>query len=100
MFTIVGLVIVMGAMFGVFAAHGGDLTPIIKAAPFELASIGGAAVGAMLMGNSMDIVKGVAGGFGKVDRFHVVHLGLQRQLGFDMAVDDALQRRRGGHRLA
>ncbi len=66
MFTIVGLVIVMGAMFGVFAAHGGDLTPIIHAAPFELASIGGAAVGAMLMGNSMDIVKGVAGGFGKV----------------------------------
>ena len=53
-------------MFGVFAAHGGDLTPIIKAAPFELASIGGAAIGAMLMGNSMDIVKGVAGGFGKV----------------------------------
>lgn len=53
-------------MFGVFVVHGGDLTPIIKAAPFELASIGGAAIGAMLMGNSMDIVKGVAGGFGKV----------------------------------
>ena len=66
MLTIVGLLVVMGAMFGVFAAHGGDLTPIIKAAPFELASIGGAAIGAMLMGNSMDIVKGVAGGFGKV----------------------------------
>ncbi len=66
MFTIVGLVIVMAAMFGVFAFHGGDLTPIIKAAPFELASIGGAAVGAMLMGNSMDVIKGVGGGFGKV----------------------------------
>ncbi len=66
MLTIVGLLVVMGAMFGVFAIHGGDLTPIIKAAPFELAAIGGAAVGAMLMGNGMDVIKGVGGGFGKV----------------------------------
>jgi chemotaxis protein MotA len=31
-----------------------------------LASIGGAAIGAMLVGNSMAVIKGVAGGFGKV----------------------------------
>lgn len=66
MISIVGLVVVMAAVFGVFVLHGGDLTPIIHAAPSELASIGGAAIGAMLVGNSMAVIKGVAGGFGKV----------------------------------
>ena len=66
MLSIVGLVVVMGAIFGVFVAHGGDLTPIIHAAPSELASIGGAALGAMLVANGMDTIKGVSGGFGKV----------------------------------
>ena len=47
MISIVGLVVVMAAVFGVFVLHGGDLTPIIHAAPAELASIGGAAIGAM-----------------------------------------------------
>ena len=66
MFSIVGLVVVMGCVFGVFVLHGGNLEPIIHAAPSELATIGGAAVGAMLVGNGMDTIKGVAGGFGKV----------------------------------
>jgi hypothetical protein len=66
MLSIVGLVVVMGAVFGVFVLHGGDLTPVIAAAPTEFASIFGAALGAMLVANGMDTVKGVAGGFGKV----------------------------------
>ena len=44
MFSIVGLVVVMGCVFGVFVLHGGNLEPIIHAAPSELATIGGAAV--------------------------------------------------------
>jgi len=33
----IGLVVLMIAVFGVFVAHGGDLTPVIKAAPWEFA---------------------------------------------------------------
>jgi len=62
----VGLIVVFGCVFGVFVAHGGDLAPVIHAAPSELATIGGAAVGAMLVGNGMDTIKGVGGGLGKV----------------------------------
>jgi len=39
----VGLVVLMIAVFGVFVAHGGDLAPVIKAAPWEFAQIFGAA---------------------------------------------------------
>ena len=42
----IGLVVLMIAVFGVFVAHGGDLTPVIKAAPWEFAQIFGAAVAA------------------------------------------------------
>ena len=62
----VGLIVVFGCVFGVFVAHGGDLAPVIHAAPSELATIGGAAIGAMLVGNGMDTIKGVGGGMGKV----------------------------------
>lgn len=66
MFSIIGLVIVMGAVFGVFVAAGGNLDPIIEAAPHELAAIGGAAIGAMFVGNGLDVIKGVGAGLGKV----------------------------------
>ena len=65
-FGIIGLVLLFGCVFGVFVAHGGDLAPIIHAAPAELATIGGAAIAAMLIGNDLDTIKGVAGGFGKI----------------------------------
>jgi len=65
-FGIIGLVLLFVCVFGVFVAHGGDLAPIIHAAPAELATIGGAAIAAMLIGNDLDTIKGVAGGFGKI----------------------------------
>jgi chemotaxis protein MotA len=65
-FGIVGLVLLFGCVFGVFVAHGGNLEPIIEAAPPECATILGAAIAAMLIGNDLDTVKGVAGGFGKI----------------------------------
>ena len=61
----VGLVVLMVAVFGVFVAHGGDMAPVIKAAPWEIAQIGGAAVAAALISNSTDTVKA---GFGSVGR--------------------------------
>ena len=66
MVAIVGLVVLMICVFGGFIIAGGSLAPIIKAAPYEMFIIGGAAIAAMLIGNSMDTVKGALGGFGKV----------------------------------
>jgi len=66
MFGIIGLVLLFGCVFGMFIVEGGNIETIIEAAPSELATIGGAAVAAMLVGNSLDTIKGVAGGFGKV----------------------------------
>jgi chemotaxis protein MotA len=56
----VGLVVLFACVFGVYIVHGGDMAPIIKAAPFEFVSIFGAAVGAALIGNSK---AGVGTGF-------------------------------------
>jgi chemotaxis protein MotA len=53
-------------VFGVFVLHGGDLGPVIHAAPAELATILGAGIAAMLIGNDISTIKGVAGGFGKI----------------------------------
>ncbi len=66
MLSIVGLVIVFGCVFGGFIMAGGHMAPIIKAAPVETFIIGGAAIGAMVTGNSMTIVKGFFGGIGHI----------------------------------
>jgi len=64
--SIVGLVIVFGCVFGGFIMAGGSMAPIIKAATVETFIIGGAAIGAMVAGNSMTIVKGFFGGIGHI----------------------------------
>ena len=51
----VGLVVLMIAVFGVFVAHGGDLTPVIKAAPWEFAQIFGAALAAAMMATAKPV---------------------------------------------
>ena len=61
----VGIGLLFFFIFGVFVIHGGDLEPVIHAAPSEFATIAGAAVSAMLIGQSMDTVKGAFGGMGK-----------------------------------
>jgi chemotaxis protein MotA len=66
MISAIGLVVLFVCVFGGFIMAGGSMAPIIKAAPIETFIIGGAAIAAMLIGNSMDIVKGALGGFGKV----------------------------------
>lgn len=66
MFGIIGIVLLHVCVFGVYVVHGGSMGPIIAAAPFEIATILGAGIAAMLIGNDLDTIKGVAGGFGKI----------------------------------
>ncbi len=65
MFVIIGLVILLAMVFGGFAITGGDLGPVLHALPHEMLIIGGAAVGALVTGNSMHELKGIGGGFAK-----------------------------------
>jgi chemotaxis protein MotA len=62
MFVIVGWVVVLGCVFGVFIAHGGNMGPILKALPWEMAMIGGATLGAFLVNNQMVVVKATIAG--------------------------------------
>jgi chemotaxis protein MotA len=62
MFVIIGWVIVLGCVFGVFIAHGGNMGPILKALPWEMAMIGGATLGAFLVNNQMTVVKATISG--------------------------------------
>ena len=66
MFQIIGVVVVFVMVFGGFMLAGGHFDVIIKAAPFELMMILGAAVGAFLIGNSFKTVLAALGGFGKI----------------------------------
>ena len=58
MLSIVGFVCVIGMVFGGYLLAGGSFGIIVKALPFELMMIGGAAVGTLLIANSPHVVKG------------------------------------------
>ena len=66
MLTIGGLVLLFACVFGSYIVSGGSLEPLIEAIPFELWTIGGAAISTMLMANSMHDVKHTMGSFGKM----------------------------------
>ncbi len=66
MFAAIGLVVLLGMVFGGFVITGGKLEPVLEAIPHEMLIIGGAAVGAVLAGNSMKELKALGGGMGKV----------------------------------
>ena len=66
MFAAIGLVILLVMVFGGFAFTGGDLGPVLHALPHEMLIIGGAAVGALVIGNSGADLKALGGGLGKV----------------------------------
>lgn len=57
MLALVGMLIVLGTVFGGYVAAGGKFGVILHALPFELTMIGGAAIGAFVIGNSMSVVK-------------------------------------------
>ena len=66
MFPAIGLVVLMVMVFGGFIISGGDIGPVLRALPVEMTIIGGAAIGALIIGNSGSQLKGLMGGFGKV----------------------------------
>jgi chemotaxis protein MotA len=63
---IVGIVLVFAMVFGGYLLAGGKLGIIIKALPFEMMMIGGAAVGAFLISNPGAVVKHTIGDIKKV----------------------------------
>jgi chemotaxis protein MotA len=66
MFAAIGLVVLLVMVFGGFAFTGGALGPVMEAIPHEMIIIGGAAIGAIVAGNSMKEVKQLGGGVSKV----------------------------------
>ncbi|MDW3223525.1 MAG: flagellar motor stator protein MotA [Paracoccaceae bacterium] len=66
MIGFVGIIVVFVMVFGGYLAAGGKMGIIIKALPFEMTMIGGAAVGAFLISNSMSAVKQTAKDMGRV----------------------------------
>lgn len=62
MFQIIGIVLLFVCVFGVYGISGGKLDVVMHAAPHELGTILGAGVAALLIGNSLDVIKGVGGG--------------------------------------
>ena len=66
MFAIIGIVVLIAMVFGGFAFTGGALGPVMHALPHEMLIIGGAAVGALIIGNSGSDLKALGGGLGMV----------------------------------
>ncbi|MGQ5701609.1 flagellar motor stator protein MotA [Sandaracinobacteroides sp. A072] len=66
MMAIVGLVVLLAMVFGGFAISGGSLVPVLKALPFEMLIIGGAAIGALIISNDTRSLKQLGGGFGHI----------------------------------
>jgi chemotaxis protein MotA len=66
MFPVIGLVILLVMVFGGFTITGGALEPVLEAIPHEMLIIGGAALGSLVIGNSMKELKALGGGFMKV----------------------------------
>lgn len=64
MFVIIGWLLALGCVFGVYIVHGGNIGVILKALPFEMITIFGAAVGAFLANNQMKVVKSCIKGIG------------------------------------
>jgi chemotaxis protein MotA len=66
MFVAIGFVLQLAKVLGGFAFTGGALGPVMHALPHEMLIIGGAAVGALIIGNSGRELKALGSGFMKV----------------------------------
>ena len=66
MLTIGGFGFLLFCVFGSYLVSGGSVAPLVEALPFEMWTIGGAAIGSFVMANSMHDVKHTIGGFGKI----------------------------------
>lgn len=62
MYAAIGIVVLLVMVFGGFALTGGALGPVMHAVPHEMLIIGGAALGAIIAGNSMHEIKAIGSG--------------------------------------
>jgi chemotaxis protein MotA len=80
MFVIIGWVVALACVFGVFVAHGGNIGVVLKALPFEMTTIFGAAIGAFLVNNQMGVIKSTVAGVAqcfkgsKINKQHYMEL--------------------------
>ena len=63
MTTIVGLIFLLACVFGGYILAGGKFDIILHSLPHEMLTIGGAAIGAFVMSNSLHDIKHALGGF-------------------------------------
>ena len=73
MLSLGGIGFLLACVFGVFVVTGGAIGPLMASMPFELLTIGGAAVGVLVAGNSMHDIKHTLGDFKKIlkgSQFH------------------------------
>lgn len=66
MLAIIGIIVLIVMVFGGFALTGGNLAPVMYALPHEMMIIGGAGVGALIIGNSVADLKALGGATMKV----------------------------------
>lgn len=64
----IGVVLLIGCVFGGYLISGGNLMPILKALPIEMLIIGGAAAASFVMSNSLSECRHALGGFGTAIR--------------------------------
>ncbi len=66
MISIVGIIITLAMVFGSYLLAGGKMDIILHSLPHEMMAIGGAAVGAFLVGNDFSVVKMTGADLGRV----------------------------------
>ena len=64
MLAVIGLVVTLVMVFGGYVIAGGKIGIILHSLPYEMMMIGGAALGAFLVGNDMGTIKHVGGDIG------------------------------------
>jgi chemotaxis protein MotA len=57
MFVIIGYLVSLSCIFGIYMAHGGNIHVILEALPFELTTILGGALGAFVVNNQPKVLK-------------------------------------------
>jgi len=63
MFLLIGWLVALSCVFGVFIAHGGNIAVVMTALPFEMVTIMGAAIGAFIATNQPKVLKASFAGF-------------------------------------
>ncbi len=65
MLTLGGFGFLLACVFGTYVVEGGSIGALLESLPFEIITIGGAAIGTFVMPNSMHEVKHTLHGLGK-----------------------------------